>query len=299
MNGTLRLKGADEGIAKSRRAANPYVQAWQRLLNKPIGRLCLYIVGVFVLLALFGPLVSGQDPFKMNEAAELKGPSLEHLLGSDQFGRDILSRVIYGVRISLVVSLSAALLGAVVGISTGVLAGYTGGWLESVIMRIYDALLAFPTILLAIAIAATTGPGIFNASLALAIVSVPQFARIVRAGTMVEKNKDYVTAAVCLGAGDWRIMLQHILPNVTSPSLVQFSLFMAFAVLVESSLSFLGLGVPPPDPSLGSMLAEGRQFILKAPWYSVAPGVVLTLLIFSLNTLSDAVRDVLDPRLLR
>jgi ABC-type dipeptide/oligopeptide/nickel transport system permease subunit len=285
--------------AFQKREANPYLLAWRRLLHKPAGCVCLYVVVGFVLLALVGPHLAGQDAFVMNASAELHGPSRQHPLGTDQFGRDILSRVMYGIRISFVVALSAAFLGAAVGISTGIFAGYSGAWIEAVIMRIYDALFAFPTILLAIGIAATTGPGIFNAALALAIVSVPQFARIVRGGTLVEKNKDYVNAAICLGGSNGRIMLQHILPNVTSPSLVQFTLFMAFAVLVESALSFLGLGVPPPYPSLGSMLAEGRQFIQKAPWYCAAPGIVLTLMIFALNTLSDAVRDVLDPRLLR
>jgi len=264
-----------------------------------MGRVCLYIVVGSVVLALLGPLIVGQDAFVMNASAELQAPSAQHPLGADQFGRDILSRVIYGIRISFVVALSAALFGATIGISTGILAGYSGAWIETAIMRIYDALFAFPTILLAIGIAATTGPGIFNAALALGIVSVPQFARVVRGGTLVEKSKEYVAAAVCLGGSNGRIMLRHILPNVTSPALVQFTLFMAFAVLVESALSFLGLGVPPPNPSLGSMLAEGRQFIQKAPWYCLAPGTVLTLMIFALNTLSDAVRDVLDPRLLR
>ena len=279
--------------------ANPYLQAWRRLLHKPLGCICLYIVVGFVVLALIGPLVTGQDAFVMNASAELQAPSWQHVLGTDQFGRDILCRVIYGIRISFAVALSAAMLGAIVGISTGILAGYFGAWIEAMIMRIYDALFAFPTILLAIGIAATTGPGIFNAALALAIVSVPQFARVVRGGTLVEKSKDYIAAAVCLGGSNGRIMLRHILPNVTGPSLVQFTLFMAFAVLVESALSFLGLGVPPPHPSLGSMLAEGRPFLQKAPWYCAAPGTVLTLMIFALNTLSDAVRDVLDPRLLR
>jgi peptide/nickel transport system permease protein len=279
--------------------AGPFLLAWRRLLRKPAARFSLYLLVAYVALALAAPLLPLHGPSTMDQDAELAGPSLRYLLGTDQFGRDILSRAIFGARVSLLVSVTAVLLGTLVGVTSGLIAGFHGGIVAAVLLRTYDALLAFPAILLAIGIAATTGPGVFNASLALAIVSAPQFARVARAGVLVEKNKDYVQAANCLGAPSVRILFRHILPNVTGPLLVQITLFMAFAVLLESALSFLGLGVQPPQPSLGSMLAEGRPYLRDAPWYGLVPGVALTLLIFTLNTLSDAVRDVLDPRLTR
>jgi peptide/nickel transport system permease protein len=277
----------------------PFALAWRRLMRKTAARLCLYLLVVYVALAVAAPILPLHSPNAMDSDAELAGPSTTYWLGTDQFGRDILARAIFGAQVSLLVSVAAVVLGTLVGVSTGLIAGFHGGIVATVLLRIYDALLAFPAILLAIGIAATTGPGIFNASLALAIVSAPQFARVARAGVLMEKHKDYVQAATCLGARSVRILFRHILPNVTGPLLVQVTLFMAFAVLLESALSFLGLGVQPPQPSLGSMLAEGRPYLRDAPWYGLVPGVALTLLIFALNTLSDAVRDVLDPRLTR
>jgi|SoiMethySBSTD1v2_1073268.scaffolds.fasta_scaffold628601_2 peptide/nickel transport system permease protein len=280
-------------------ASGPFAQAWRRLLRKRAARYCLILLIAYVLLAVAAPILPIHGPSTMDQDAELAPPSSTYLLGTDQFGRDILSRAIYGARVSLMVSIVAVVLGTLVGVSTGLIAGFHGGIISAVLLRIYDALLAFPAILLAIGIAATTGPGVLNASLALAIVSAPQFARVARAGVLVEKNKEYVQAANCLGVSGRRILFRHILPNVTGPILVQITLFTAFAVLLESALSFLGLGVQPPQPSLGSMLAEGRPYLREAPWYGLVPGVALTVLIFSLNTLSDSVRDVLDPRLTR
>ena len=279
--------------------SGPFAQACRRLMRKPAARFSLYLLTAYVTLAVAAPILPIHNPSTMDQNAELAAPSLTYLLGTDQFGRDILSRAIFGARVSLLVSITAVVLGTLFGVTTGLIAGFHGGIVSTVLLRIYDALLAFPAILLAIGIAATTGPGVFNAALALAIVSAPQFARVARAGVLVEKNKDYVQAANCLGARGSRILFRHILPNVTGPLLVQVTLFMAFAVLLESALSFLGLGVQPPQPSLGSMLAEGRPYLRDAPWYGLAPGVALTLLIFTLNTLSDAARDVLDPRLTR
>ena len=288
--------GPARGIS---RPSGPFALAWRRLMRRPAARFSLYLLTAYITLAVAAPLLPIHGPSTMDQDAELAGPSLTYLLGTDQFGRDILSRAIFGARVSLLVSITAVVLGTLVGVSTGLIAGFHGGIIATVLLRVYDALLAFPAILLAIGIAATTGPGVFNASLALAIVSAPQFARVARAGVLVEKNKDYVQAANCLDAHSTRILFRHILPNVTGPLLVQVTLFMAFAVLLESALSFLGLGVQPPQPSLGSMLAEGRPYLRDAPWYGLVPGVALTLLIFTLNTLSDAVRDVLDPRLTR
>jgi peptide/nickel transport system permease protein len=204
---------------------------------------------------------------------------------------------VYGSRISLFVGVLAVVIGSVVGVSSGLAAGYRGGWLDAAIMRVWDTLLAFPAILLGIAVAAILGPGVTNAAIALAIISIPQFSRITRASVLGEKQKDYVQAARCIGVGDVKIALRHIFPNTVSPLLVQLSLAMAYAVLLEAGLSFLGLGTQPPEPSWGSMLNTSRAYLRQAPWYAVFPGIALSILLLGLNFLSDALRDALDPRL--
>ncbi|MBI3977858.1 MAG: ABC transporter permease [Chloroflexi bacterium] len=223
-------------------------------------------------------------------------PSALHWIGTDEYGRDILSRPIYGARVSLGVGVAAVVLGASVGVAAGLAAGYWQGWIETIVMRICDSLLAFPAILLGIALAVLFQPGVVNVALATASISVPQFARIARAGALQEKHKEYVTAARVLGASDRRIVLRHILPNVTSPIIVQVSLSMAFAALLEAGLSFLGLGVQPPEPSWGSMLNTSRRFLRDTAWYAIAPGFALTLLLLGLNFLADGLRSALDPR---
>ncbi len=216
-----------------------------RIVRHPLGGIGLILTCAILLLAVLAPLLAPYDPIRQIHGRELQPPSAEHILGTDEFGRDILSRIIYGSRISLMVGLVAVLLGGVMGVTTGLLAGYEGGWVDSIIMRFYDGLLAFPAILLGIAVATVLGPGAINAAIALAIVSVPQFARIARASMLTEKGKDYVTAARALGAGDRRLVFAHVLPNSISPLVVQLALAMAYAVLLEASLSFLGLGAQP------------------------------------------------------
>lgn len=259
----------------------------------------LFGLAVFVILAVVAigaPFIAPFDPVEQHRGAELSPPNATYLLGTDQLGRDLLSRIIHGSRASLLVGVIAVSLGGLVGVSSGLLAAYFGGWVDTLIMRFYDALLAFPSILLGIAVISITGPGVVNVAFAIAISQMPTDARLTRSIVLSQRERDYVQAARSLGAPDRRIMWTHILPNTLPPLLVQFSLAMGFAVLAEASLSFLGLGTQPPTPSWGAMLNESRAYLRQAPWFGVWPGVALAVLLIGLNYLSDALRDALDPR---
>jgi peptide/nickel transport system permease protein len=290
-------------VATARRVRGPsgsqnfYVGVFRRLLRSPTGVVGLAVMALLVLTAIFAPVIAPYNPLAQHTGAELAVPSGTYWVGTDEFGRDIFSRIVYGSRISLIVGVLAVVAGGLVGISSGLAAGYFGGWLDACIMRLWDSLLAFPAILLGIAVAAVLGPGVTNAAFALAIVSIPQFSRITRAAVLSEKQREYVQAARCIGSGDGRIVLRHLLPNTVSPLLVQLSLAMAYAVLLEAGLGFLGLGTQPPDPSWGSMLNASRSYLRQAPWYAVFPGIALSTLLVGLNFLSDALRDALDPKL--
>jgi peptide/nickel transport system permease protein len=274
-----------------------YVSVLRRLLRSPTGVVGMAVMALLVITAIFAPVIAPYSPLAQHTGSELAVPSNTYWLGTDEFGRDVFSRIVYGSRISLIVGVLAVAAGGVVGISSGLAAGYFGGWLDACIMRLWDTLLAFPAILLGIAVAAVLGPGITNAALALAIISIPQFSRITRAAVLSEKQREYVQAARCIGSRDGRIVLRHLLPNTVSPLLVQLSLAMAYAVLLEAGLGFLGLGTQPPDPSWGSMLNASRSYLRQAPWYAVFPGIALSTLLVGLNFLSDALRDALDPKL--
>ncbi len=267
----------------------------QRLLRNNLGRLGLLVVGFLILVGLFAPWLAPYDPIKQHEGMELSAPSTAFVLGTDELGRDLLSRIIYGARISLVVGVAAVAFGAVIGISTGLLAGYAGGWVDAVVMRIWDTVMAFPGILLGIAIAAILGPGLFNAGIAVGILSMPSYARMARAGMLTQQNREYVIAARSMGTGQLRIIFQHILPNTLAPILTQVALGMAGAVFLEAGMSFLGLGAQPPRPSWGSMIAQSRAYLRIAPWYGIAPGVAISLFLIGLNALADGLRDALDP----
>jgi peptide/nickel transport system permease protein len=282
---------------RPRRSENLYARTVRRLLRSPSGILGLIAMALLLLTAAFAPWIAWYDPVVQFPGSELAMPSQRFLLGTDELGRDVFSRIVYGSRISLLVGVLAVSIGGIVGVSSGLVAGYQGGWLDSAIMRLWDTLLAFPAILLGIAVASILGPGVTNAAIALAIVSIPQFSRITRASVLAEKQRDYVLAARALGANSWRIAAGHIFPNTISPLLVQLSLAMAYAVLLEAGLSFLGLGTQPPDPSWGSMLNASRAYLRQAPWYAVFPGIALSILLLGLNFLSDALRDALDPKL--
>ena len=278
--------------------APPGSLAWisaVRLVRHPQGAFGLLLTSVLVLVALGAPYLAPHDPLAIRSGQELKEPFGQYLLGTDQYGRDILSRIIWGTRVSLAIGLVAVALGALIGVGTGLIGGYWGGRIESLLSRVWDTILAFPAILLGVAVTAALGPGVLNAGIAVAIINMPIFFRITRASMLVEKEKDYVAAARALGATDGRIVCRGIIPNTISPILVQVTVAMAQAVLLEAGLSFLGLGAQPPAPSWGSMLSESRQYLRQAAWFGVFPGVALMMLLAGLNALSDALRDVLDP----
>ena len=278
------------------RRQHPWLQVLLRIAGSPMGAFGLATLIIMAALAILAPVIAPYSPIQQHPGLELEPPSAQFWLGSDDLGRDLFSRIVFGARVSFIVGILATALGALVGVSTGLLSGYLGGWVDSVIMRFYDALLAFPGVIIGIAVISVLGASTLNVAYALAIGGMPFFARRMRSSVLSEREREYVYAARSIGAGDGRIMLRHVLPNTLAPLLVQLSLAMGFAVLAEAGLSFLGLGVQPPDPSWGSMLNDSRAYLREAPWYGLWPGVALTILLVGLNYLSDALRDALDPR---
>ena len=269
---------------------------WKRLLKNRLAAAGGVLLLGFLLLAIAAPLAAPQDPFDQNLYERLQPPSLANPFGTDDFGRDVLSRVIYGARISLRVGVTAVLIALVLGVPIGLVSGYWGGALDQVLMRAMDLMLAFPSILLAIAIVAILGPGLENAMLAVGIVAVPQYARLVRASALSVRGQDYVQAVRALGAGDFHILFFSVLPNCLTPLIVQSTLGLATAILDAAGLSFLGLGAQPPAPEWGAMLTGGRELVLRAPWVLTFPGVAIFLTVLAFNLLGDGLRDALDPR---
>lgn len=256
------------------------------------------IVLLVVLAAVFAPQLATHDPNAQKLAHRLLPPLAEgHLLGTDNVGRDIWSRVVYGARVSLKVAFVAVSIGAGAGLILGLIAGYVGGWVDMVIGRVIDVIMAFPTILLALAIVAALGPSLTNSIIAIGVASTPRFARVIRGVVLSISERDFVHAANALGSSDTRIVLRHILPNVASPIIVLASLSTGTAILVEASLSFLGLGVAPPTPTWGSMITDGKQYMDLAPWISVVAGLAIMLAVLGFNLLGDGLRDALDTRL--
>lgn len=274
---------------------SPTKIAIRTLWHHRSGMIGLTIILVMVAIALISPVLAPYDPLEMHAEDRFHAPGAPYYLGTDEFGRDILSRILIGSRVAFSVGLVSVGISTIVGVSIGLVVGFVGGRLDSVVMRIFDALLAFPAILLAIIILAVLGPGSLNAILAIAIVTTPAFARLTRANVLVEKTRVYVEVSISLGAKSSRIMLRHIFPNVVSTILVQITITMASAILLESALSFLGLGTPLPAPSWGAMLSIGRGFLHIAPWYSIFPGLAVMILIMGFYLLGDGLRDALDP----
>jgi peptide/nickel transport system permease protein len=255
------------------------------------------ILALIGMMAIAAPLLAPFDPVAMQTAKRLQPPSYEHIFGTDMYGRDLFSRIIWGARASLTVAISAVVAASLVALLIGLATGYCGGVVDHVLMRLLDVLFAFPGLLLAIALSAFLGPGLRNATIAIAIVYIPPLSRVVRASVIAVKEEDYVVSAHALGGANLRILLQHILPNSWSPLIVQASVYLAYAVLTEASLSFLGLGVQPPTPSWGEMLSASRTFVHRAPWGAIFPGIALSVTVLGINFLGDGLRDAFDPRL--
>jgi peptide/nickel transport system permease protein len=255
------------------------------------------ILLVVVLLTVFGPLLSPYDPVAVIPAERLLLPSAQHLFGTDNFGRDVFTRVLYGGRLSLQVGLISIVVASLTGTLLGLIAGYYGRWVDAVIMRLIDAMLAFPSILLALAIVAILGRSLPNVMLAVGIATIPVYTRVVRASTLAIRQIDYVTSAHAVGCSTWRILWRHILPNILAPIIVITTNGIAGAIIAGAALSFLGLGAQPPTPEWGIMLSEGRQYLRTAWWVTTFPGLAIMIAVMAINLMGDGLRDVLDPRL--
>jgi len=267
------------------------------LMRDKLAAVGFVVLAVYVMLALLAPSLPLHDPLEMHPQEILKPPSRDYLLGTDSHGRDVLSRLIFGARVSLLVSVTSVMGAAVVGTFFGVISGYFGGMLDNIVMRIADVLFGFPGLLLALAMAAALGPSSRNVSIAIAVIYLPIFARVARAPALSVKEEEFILATRCIGARQNRIILLHILPNIMAPIVVQASLSLSKAMITEASLSFLGLGTQPPAPSWGSMLDQGRRLMELAWWMAIFPGLAIMLAVLGFNLLGDGLRDVLDPQL--
>ena len=275
---------------------SPMRRAWRRLVRRKSAVIGLVIVVLLVLLAILAPLLAPFDPAQQAYAYIRKPPSLRNWLGTDESGRDLLSRVIFGARASLLAGVVSVAIAVGIGVPIGMLAGYRGGWTDALISRITDAMLAIPFLILAIALAAFLGPSLTNAMIAIGVTATPIFVRLTRGQVLVVKTEDYVEAARAVGNNPFRIAFRHILPNIAPALLVQASLTIAAAIIAEASLSFLGLGQQPPAPSWGSMLNTAQRFLNNAPWMAIWPGLAIFLAVLSFNLLGDGLRDALDPK---
>ena len=271
-------------------------RALKRLLSRPLALFGAFVVFFFVLVAVFAPYLAPYDPAATDFLAVRQPPSAEYLLGTDDVGRDVLSRVIFGARASLVAGVISVAIALLLGVPLGLISGYYRGYIDEIIMRFTDALLSFPFLILAVALAAALGPSLTNAMIAIGIASTPTFIRLTRGQVLAVGAEDYVQAARGLGVGDARLLALHILPNIFAPLLVQATLTIAQAIIAESSLSFLGLGVQPPTPSWGGMLNTAKNFMNQAPWMAVWPGLSIFVTVLAFNVFGDGLRDALDPR---
>jgi peptide/nickel transport system permease protein len=286
----------DVTLIEEESGERPWQRSLRLLTRRRMAVAGLAVVLFFIALAILAPLVSPYDPSATNWAAVRKPPSAQHLFGTDEIGRDLLTRVIWGARASLLAGLVSVSLALAAGVPIGLITGYLGGIVDGVLMRMIDAMLAIPFLILAIALAAFLGPSLINAMIAIGVSQTPIFARLTRGQVLTVKHEDYIEAARAVGNPHHRIVLRHILPNIVPPLLVQATLAAAAAIIAEASLSFLGLGEQPPDPSWGSMLNTAKNFISQAPWMALWPGLAIFSLVLSLNLFGDGLRDALDPR---
>jgi peptide/nickel transport system permease protein len=296
------IRDEDTELAKlveKRRARTGIRLLWHRMLESKLSVAGLVIIAVFVFCAIFGPLLAPHDPLAQTIADRLQGPTLNHPLGTDQFGRDILSRLLYGARVSLLVGVVTVFIAVAIGSPLGLIAGYYRGKIDTIIMRILDAVISFPALILALGITAALGPGVGTAFIAISIVMTPVFARLVRGSVLSVREREYVEAARAIGTRDMRIMFRHILPNVIEPIIVVGSLMIGACIIIEAGLSFLGVGVQPPNPSWGSMLGDGYLYLAISYWPAVSSGFAIALAVLGFNLVGDGLRDALDPRLRR
>ena len=293
---TMDRSANDAGAVMAKAMQSPARLAVRRFFRRPAAVFGLFVITSFVLLALLAPFVAPFSPTQTSWTLIRKAPSWAHWMGTDENGRDVLSRVIWGARASLLAGVISVCIASGVGVPVGLLAGFVGGKVDAIIGRIIDAMLAAPFLILAIALAAFLGPSLQNAMIAIGITATPIFVRVSRAATMDAATNDYVEAARALGNPPWRVAFRHVLPNIVPPIMVQATLAIAGAIIAEASLSFLGLGQQPPAPSWGSMLNSAQRFLTQAPWLAIFPGAAIFLAVFSFNLIGDGLRDALDPR---
>ncbi len=295
-SGQTEVFGAGQSRVQEWRRQSQLIDVVYRVLRERRGQIAVLILVLLTLGALFAPVVTPYHYAEQIRGARLEGPSWSHPLGTDHLNRDMLTRVLVGLRISLLVSFSAVAIGAPIGVAVGYIAGFYGGWIESVLMRVIDTMLAFPGLLTAIAVLAILGTDLRNIALTLGIGAVPVFARLARGQMLQEKQRDYVLAARALGASPQRLVLRHIAINTLPPLLVQAALVMAFAVIAEATLNFLGLGASPPIPTIGILLSDARQWLTSGAWWYIAfPTMVLSLILISLNFLADSIVEATNP----
>lgn len=279
------------------KAISPWLEAWRSFRKNKLAVIGAFIVIFFVLLAIFAPLIAPEGINDQKLAKRLLAPSSEHWFGTDDFGRDIFSRVVYGARISLWVGFLAVMGSIVIGCLLGIIAGYYGKWVDTIISRFFDILLAFPSILLAIAIVAVLGPSLRNALIAIAIINIPNFGRLIRSRVLSVKQEEYIMAAKAVGMKNSRILFHHVMPNSIAPIIVQGTLAIATAIIEAAALGFLGLGAEAPNPEWGKMLSDAKAFLTQAPWTMIFPGLAIMLTVLGFNLMGDGLRDALDPRM--
>ncbi len=295
MTGAIDIK--KEAAPVRERAVGPWLEGWRSFKKSKVSLVGAGIVIFFVLLAVIGPFIAPQGINEQDLTKRLLAPSADHWFGTDDFGRDIFSRIIHGARISLWVGFFSVILSVIIGSLLGIIAGYYGKWIDTIISRIFDIMLAFPSMLLAIAVVSVLGPSLQNALLAIAIINIPNFGRLIRSKVLSVKEEEYIVAAKAIGMRDSRILFSHILPNSITPIIVQGTLAIATAIIEAAALGFLGLGAQAPAPEWGKMLADARKFLLNAPWTMIFPGLAIMFTVLGFNLMGDGLRDALDPKM--
>ncbi|KGR86647.1 nickel transporter permease [Lysinibacillus boronitolerans] len=295
MTGAIDIK--KEAAPVREKAVGPWLEGWRSFKKSKVSLVGAGIVIFFILLAVIGPFIAPQGINEQDLTKRLLAPSADHWFGTDDFGRDIFSRIIHGARISLWVGFFSVILSVIIGSLLGIIAGYYGKWVDTIISRIFDIMLAFPSMLLAIAVVSVLGPSLQNALIAIAIINVPNFGRLIRSKVLSVKEEEYIVAAKAIGMRDARILFSHILPNSITPIIVQGTLAIATAIIEAAALGFLGLGAQAPAPEWGKMLADARKFLLNAPWTMIFPGLAIMLTVLGFNLMGDGLRDALDPKM--